>query len=135
MGFFGHDGWYEITRRFEQVGVREAFSTRNVIYLGLLILATFFVIILEYTSKRKTHVLLIVVLIYLTLVYCFGLWVFPEQGSSRIFFLVLTLFFLLLGLYVETKFKTEPTVRLLYFHLSLVPLIGLRGDGLVYNFG
>ncbi len=133
--FFGYDSWYEINRRLSQVGVRDTFSARNVIYLGLLIFATLFVITVEFTSKRKAHYLLIVVLIYLTVLYCFSLWAFPEQGSSRIFFIVLTLLYLLLGLYVETKFKTEPTVRLLYFHLLLVPLMGLRGDGLVYNFG
>ena len=40
-----------------------------------------------------------------------------------------------IGLYIENRFKPIQISRLLYFHLSLVPLLGLRGDGLYYYFG
>jgi len=133
--FFGYDGLSQILRRFSDLTVESTLNYRNLIYCYLLILATLFVIILEYNSYRRSGHLLIVVLIYFTIIYCLSVLLFNGQVSSRIFFLVLTPIYILIGLYIETKFKTEPTVRLIYFHISLIPLIGLKGDGLVYYFG
>ena len=134
FSLFGYDAWYEITRRFYEVGVSGVSSGRNVIYLYLLLLTAFFIIILEYASKRRLQYLFIKVLICLVAIYFISFWFFPNQATSRVFFMVLTLLYPLIGLYIEVKFKTESLVKLFYFHLALVPLLGLRGDGLVYNF-
>jgi hypothetical protein len=123
----------EIIRRFVQIGVRDVVHVRTEIYLYLLLLTTSFIIILEYTFNRRVQHLLIKVLISLTAIYLFSFVVFPNQGASRVFFMVLTLLYILIGLYIEVRFKTGPLVRLLYFHFSLIPLLGLRGDGLVYD--
>lgn len=123
----------EIIRRFVQIGVADVVHVRTEIYLYLLLLTTSFIIILEYTFNRRVQHLLIKVLISLTAIYLFSFVVFPNQAASRVFFMVLTLLYILIGLYIEVRFKTGPLVRLLYFHLSLIPLLGLRGDGLVYD--
>jgi len=130
----GFDAWYEINRRFKAVGMMDASSIRNVMYLIIMIFGACLVIFLELSKKGKTHFLLVSVLVYMTIVYALTVWLLPDQPSSRIFFLILSLIYLLFGLYIEVKFKTEPIVRLLYFHVSLIPLLGLRGDGLVYYF-
>tara|TARA_B110000008_G_C16969836_1_gene563481 strand:+ start:787 stop:1761 length:975 start_codon:yes stop_codon:yes gene_type:complete len=134
LGYFGYDGWSELIRRFNDIGTSDIATGRAKMYLYLLLLTTFFIIILEYSFKARAQYLLIKVLICLTAIYFVGFLLFPNHAASRVFFMVFTLFLPLTGLYVEIKFKTEPTVRLLYFHLSLVPLLGLRGDGLVYEF-
>lgn len=133
FSFFGYDGWYEIARRFSEVGVSDVSSARNQIYLYLLLLTTFSIIILEYASKGRVQYLLIKVLICLVAIYFVSFWIFPNQATSRVFFMILTLFYSLIGLYIEVKFKTESLIKLFYFHLALVPLLGLRGDGLVYD--
>lgn len=125
----------EIIRRLLEVGTSDTVSVRNEIYLYVLIFVTFFIIILEYTTKGRVQKQLITVTIFLTIIYFCGFWFFPNHAASRVFFMVLTLLYLLIGIYIETKFKTGLTVRLFYLHLSLVPLLGVRGDGLVYEFG
>lgn len=132
---FGYDGGNQLLRRISDLTVESTLNYRNLIYCYLLILGTLFVIILEYNSYRRSGHLLIIVLIYFNIIYCLSFLLFDGQVSSRIFFLFLTPIYILIGLYIETKFKTEPTVRLIYFHISLIPLIGLKGDGLVYYFG
>ena len=123
----------EIIRRFVQIGVRDVVHVRTEIYLYLLLLTTSFIIILEYTFNRRVQHLLIKVLISLTAIFLFGFVLFPNQGVSRIFFMVITLLYILIGLYIEVRFKTGPIEKLLYFHFSLIPLLGLRGDGLFYD--
>ena len=127
--------FYEVIRRFFEVGMRDVFDTRTGIYFYLLLFTTFFVIFLEYNFKGKVQYLFIKVVISLTAIYFFSYWFFPSQGASRVFFMALTLLYSLIGLYIEVKFKSGRLVRLFYFHLSLVPLLGLRGDGLIYDFG
>lgn len=131
---FGYDGWYEISKRFRAVGYAETSSLRNIIYLFIMIFGACTVAFFDFTAKGKVNYLLASVLAYTTVLYALTIWFLPDQASSRIFFLILTLLYLLFGLYIETKFKTEPIVRLIYFHISLIPLLGLRGDGLVYYF-
>jgi len=132
--YFGYDGLYQIKRRFSSIAQVDTFSIRNMIYLLIMIFAICLLLVLEFTTRGRVHYLLASVLVYMTIIYALTLWFLPDQPSSRIFFLILTLVYLLFGLYIEIKFKTEPTVRLLYFHISLIPLLGLRGDGLVYYF-
>ncbi len=131
---FGYDGWYEIYKRFRLVGYVDSSSVRNIIYLFIMIFGTCSVAFIEFTTKGKPNYMLAAVLAYLSVLYALTIWFLPDQASSRIFFLVLTLLYLLFGLYIETKFKTEPIVRLIYFHITLIPFLGLRGDGLVYYF-
>lgn len=134
LSSFGYDGWYEINRRFRLVGYVDASSVRNIMYLFIIIFGTCCVAFLEFTTKGKANYMLATVLAYLTILYGTTIWFLPDQASSRIFFLILALLFLLFGVYIETKFRTEPLVRLIYFHVTLIPLLGLRGDGLVYYF-
>jgi len=127
----------EVSRRFYETTLTvDVFNTRTLIYASLLFLLTFFVILSEYLAKSRENFILIKVLFFLNLVYLFSLLFFPNNlVASRIFFMVLTLIFILIGLYIENRFKPIQISRLLYFHLSLVPLLGLRGDGLYYYFG
>ena len=134
FGSFGYDAWYEINRRFSLVGYVDSSSLRNIIYLFLMIFGACSVAFLEFTAKGKANYMLTTVLAYLTILYGATIWFLPDQASSRIFFLVLGLLYLLIGIYIETRFRTEPVVRLIYFHVTLIPLLGLRGDGLVYYF-
>jgi hypothetical protein len=134
FGSFGYDAWYEINKRFSLVGYVDSSSIRNLIYLFLMIFTACSVAFLEFTAKGKANYKLTTVLAYLTILYGATILFLPDQASSRIFFLVLGLLYLLLGIYIETRFRTEPFVRLIYFHISLIPLLGLRGDGLVYYF-
>ena len=125
----------EIMRRFAQTEARETIAARTEVYLYLLLFCTFFVILLEYLYKRKVQTKFIMLIIFLTFIYFVSFWLFANQPASRVFFMVLTILFLLIGMYIEVRFKTGSIERLIYFHISLIPLLGLRGDGLVYEFG
>jgi hypothetical protein len=131
---FGYDGWYEINRRLRGVEYVNSSSVRNLIYLFIMIFSTCSVAFLEFITKGKANYIIVAVLAYMSTLYGFTVWFLPDQASSRIFFLVLTLLYILFGLYIETKFKADPIVRLVYFHITLIPLLGLSGDGLVYYF-
>ena len=125
----------EVFRRFSETEVRETIAARAEIYLYLILFCTFFVILLEYFYKRKVQAKFIMLIMLLTLVYFVSFLLFANQPASRVFMMVLTILFLLIGFYIEVRFKTGSIERLIYFHISLVPLLGLRGDGLVYEFG
>ncbi len=134
MSHFGYDSWYEIIKRFSSVRYVDTSNVRNIIYLYIIIIGTFSVAFLEFTFKGKANYIFVTVLAYMSSLYGFTVWFVPDHDTSRIFFLILTLLCLLFGLYIETKFRTEPVVRLIYLHVTLIPLLGLSGDGLVYNF-
>jgi len=127
----------EIYRRLDDKTLTvDIFNIRTLLYASLLFFLTLTVIISEYFAKSRENFLLIKVLFSFTLIYLFSLWFFPNNlVASRVFFMVLTVIFILIGLYIENRFKPIQISRLLYFHLSLVPLLGLRGDGLYYYFG
>ena len=125
----------EVYRRFAETETRNNLALRTEIYLYLLLFCSGFIILLEYLSKRDAQTNFVKILILLTLVYFVSFWVFANQPASRVFFMVLTLLFLLIGLYIEVRFKAGSFERLTYFHISLIPLLGLSGDGLIYEFG
>jgi hypothetical protein len=58
LPFFGYDGFSQILRRFSDLTVESTLNYRNLIYCYLLILATLFVIILEYNSNLLYYNLL-----------------------------------------------------------------------------
>jgi len=125
----------EVMRRFADTEARETIAARTEIYLYLILFCTFFVMLLEYFYKRKVQAKFIMLIMLLTLVYFVSFLLFANQPASRVFMMVLPILFLLIGLYIEVRFKIGSIERLIYFHISLVPLLGLRGDGLVYEFG
>jgi len=133
--FIPSDTFYEITRRINEVGARSGSDARTEIYLYLLLFSTFVIFIIEYGFKWKVRFNLLIQLMgCMTAIYFVSLLAFSSQPAGRVFFMILTMLYIFIGMYVDVKFNTGSLKKLLYFHLSLIPLLGLQGDGLVYEF-
>ena len=133
--FIPSDVFYEITRRVNEVEVRSGSDARTEIYLYLLMFSTFVIIVLEYGFKWKVRFNFLIQLMgCMTAIYFVSFLVFSSQPAGRVFFMILTMLYIFIGMYIDVKFKTGSLKKFLYFHLSLIPLLGLQGDGLVYEF-
>ena len=135
LTYFGFDLQYELARRYEVLQGKSSPSGRNTFYLLLLIAGCLFVISAEIFAKhRPPNFKVISLIVYFSIIYLFSYLYLSDQASARIFQLSLSMLFLIYGGYVATYFKSNIVNRSPYFILTLVSLLGLPGDGLVYYF-
>jgi hypothetical protein len=133
--FLPSDISYEIKRRITDISTRSYSDTRTEIYLYLLLFSTFVIIVIEYSSKWEVRQNpLIKIMCCMTAIYFMSFLLLADQPASRVFFMILTMLYIFIGMYVDVRFNNGSLKKLLYMHLSLIPLLGLQGDGLVYEF-
>lgn len=104
------------------------------IYLCVLLGIASLIIIFEHSSRSRSHLTLLTIIMISVIVYLSGMVSLSGQGSERIFQLIMTLLFPLLGLYVEDRFKPKPMTRLVYLHLTLSPLLFLYSESIPFPF-
>jgi len=104
------------------------------IYFCVLLGIASLISIFEYPSRSRSHLTLLTIIMVSVIVYPSGIVSLSSQGSERIFHLIMALFFPLLGLYVEDRFKPKPMTRLVYLHLTLSPLLFLYSKSIPFPF-
>lgn len=96
------------------------------IYLFTLIfIAVIFSSIEIYRSTRANTKQSILggILLFGTLMYFAGFMILPSQTSERMFFAIFTVLYLLLGVYLESHFRTSYLVRIIYSQLASLPTL------------
>jgi len=104
------------------------------IYFCVLLGIAYLISIFEYSSRSRSHLTLLNIIMVSVIVYFSGIVNLASQGSERIFQLIMALLFPLLGLYVEDRFKPKPMTRLVYLHLTLSPLLFLYSETIPFPF-
>ena len=104
------------------------------IYFCVLLGRVSLISIFEYPSRSRSHLTLLTIIMGSVIVYPSGIVSLSSQGSERIFHLIMALFFTLLGLYVEDRFKPKPMTRLVYLHITLSPLLFLYSKSIPFPF-
>lgn len=94
----------------------------SLIFIAVIFSATEF-----YRSIRakKKQSILGGILLFSTVMYFIGFMFLPSQTAERMFFAIFTVLYLLLGVYLESHFRTSFLVRLLYSQLASLPLLYL----------
>ena len=102
---------------------------KNIPYLYLISLYVIlgFVLLTELNTKDKVNSYFLSILIISTVFYTYSTFTFSSEQSQRFIFYIFGLLFPFFGFYLETRFKPVILSRLIFFHVSLAPLI------LIYN--
>ena len=104
------------------------------IYFCVLLGIASLISIFEYPPRSRFHLTLLTIIMVSVIVYPSGILSLSSQGSECILHLIMALFFPLLGLYVEDRFKPKPMTRLVYLHLTLSPLLFLYSKSIPFPF-
>lgn len=95
----------------------------GLIYVFVIVFIGIFIAIFEQHYSKKINTLLIGVLVYFILLYLVSNLILPAQGAERMMFLIMAILYPILGLYLEVAFKSGYLVRLVYTHITLVPML------------
>lgn len=104
-------------------GSIEIGKTIKYMYLISLFLAYTFFIYIEWNSNLKLHSTFIAIFSILIIMYAANLIGFSSEQAQRTFFYISSILFPFLGYYCFIKFKPRILSSLIFFHISLLPLI------------
>tara|TARA_B100000767_G_scaffold220776_1_gene209118 strand:+ start:14097 stop:15098 length:1002 start_codon:yes stop_codon:yes gene_type:complete len=104
----------------EQIGQRIAY-----IYQAVLLSMFALVYVFESTSESRSSRILLKVMAGLITIYSGCFVILESQTLERVFFMVMVVLFPIFGVYLETRFKPKPLIRLAYLHLAISPLFFL----------
>lgn len=101
----------------------------NIAYLYLISLYTILGVVLltEFNTKDRANSFLVSILIIFVVIYTYSTFTFSSEQSQRFVFYIFGILFPFFGFYFESRFKPTILSRLIFFHVSLTPLI------LIYN--
>tara|TARA_B100000886_G_scaffold108487_1_gene72538 strand:+ start:620 stop:1564 length:945 start_codon:yes stop_codon:yes gene_type:complete len=113
--------------RAEAVEIGDRISS---IYLSILIFILFFIIFLEMLVKEKGNEQFVYLFTYFFFVYLTFYLFSSGQQVERTFFLIMSILFIPLGIYLENKLKPNYLVRLIYLTFVLSPLAIIWPDSI-----
>lgn len=101
----------------------------NIAYLYLISLYIILgiVLLIEFQIEDKSNTHFVSMFIILTILYSYVAFLFGSEQSQRFVFYIFGILFPFFGFYFESRFKPIILSRLIFFHVSLMPLI------LIYN--
>lgn len=82
-----------------------------------------FLTIMEMHYKKVRKLLLVWIVLILNIIYLSALSSFSSGMAQRVAFLVLLFLYPILAFYIELVFKQKMLLRIVFFHLSILPLI------------
>ena len=95
----------------------------GLIYAFVVVFIGIFIAIFEIDYRKKVNTLLMRVLAYFILLYLASYMLLPSQGAERMLFLIMSILYPVLGIYLEVAFKSGYLVRLFYTHITLAPML------------
>jgi hypothetical protein len=103
-------------------------------YFGALLIIALIISMCEYAFRSWSHSTLLKIITFCVIILLFAMVKVNSQISERIFFMIMTVLFPLIGVYVEDRFKPKIITRLGYLHLTFSPLLFLYNGAIPLPF-
>lgn len=91
-------------------------------YLGVIVLIGMFIVIIDIIVRKNKNIFILQVLLYFNVLYAFAYLTVPSQSAERIMFLILSVLYPLVGIYLAEGFRSDPVLRLIYSHIGIATL-------------
>ena len=101
-------------------------SGENIAFLYLLVLVIIFSAILMVEFKARKNSVFIGYILMLIITYAISAFSLTSGGAERVAYYTFAMMFPVLAYYIESRFKDKVTMRVVYYHFSLVPILTIH---------
>jgi len=95
----------------------------TLMYIYSLLSILLFVVMMEVLHRKVTKIFFSWIVLMLLIIYFSAVSSFSSGISQRVAFLVYSFLFPILAFYIETIFKQKKLTRIIFLHISILPLI------------